>query len=206
MSEDKEMDKQMKIYDYLHGLSNSKQVPYYDTNTNHTEHAFFINKYYNCFEDNYIRTLASKLLSLDKCKQIVLDYELTFFEPIVKEYMSLKQVEFEANKIFTKYHWKVEGDILEDNIWILHTPDNSIKYEINSNEIVYENTIHKKNKDCKELDTYLDKLCNRLNKLAKNIVVEYRFKKSKTNKLIYILFWFADITLVSNVNDNKIGL
>ena len=206
MSDDKEIDKQMKIYDYLHGLSNSKQVPYYDTDTDHKDNAFFINKYYHCFEDNYIKTLASKLLSLDKCKQIVLDYELTYFEPEVKECMSLKQVEIEANKIFTKYHWKVDGDILEDNVWTLHTPNNSIKYDINSNEIVYENTIHKKNKDCKELDEYLDKLCNRLNKLAKNIVVEWRTKKSKTNKLIYVLFWFLDTTMVPNMCDRKIGL
>jgi hypothetical protein len=173
------IEKNMRIYGLLHKLDvhhnfNDKNAHNMALYINDNPHLFYEND-----NNNEIRSLASKCLTIDECKNILLNYELTYYHNNDDKEMTYDDFVKEVSKILKKYQWKAGGFLIEDKKW---------KKEIESNgTILFVNTISEVDIESIETKNYLNKIIKRLNNTSKNMEVDLQFKKNKKDKIFYII-------------------
>lgn len=200
--------KEMSRYNNMHrvrsyghyGLENpnsSKQVQY---NTKLAKH---IHDSYNKMTSNELQSTVLKCLTEKQMKHIILNFELFHHKPESKA-MSLDNFTKEASRYLERYQSKAGGFLLDDISWKIHR-NGSKRYDIEENEVLFENSICKKLIDDPKTRDYLEKLESFLDGLADNITVDLRFKDNREDKLSYVLIWICDKT-AKKTNKPKIGL
>lgn len=195
----------MKQYNLFHQL---EKISNYKNNINQSinsqELAKYIHDNYNKMDEVELKMIALKCMDINDYKRIILSYELRNYKPQQKiSIMSLDKFKTHALKIFSRYQCKAGGFLIEDNEWIVHE-NNSTKYEVEKNELLFENTINIIDENDNESECFLDYLVEQLNSIADNIEVELRQKQNEYSKVISLLLWVTDKNMESD--NNIIGL
>jgi len=173
------MESEMTIYNNLHKLCKKQRF------AKSTALAEYIHDNFDKMNDGEVRRIATKALSIDECKKILLEYELAFHNTPPKKYMSLSDFNIVATKIFNRYHWKAGGFLIEDNKWTCTVEDD---------KLTYVNTMCKIDTTCSENKTYLNNLLKKMRNVAENINVKLLVDHHKKNKLTYLTFVCKDAT------------
>ena len=111
-----------------------------------------------------LKELLLKCFSDNEIKMHLLKYELINkkFE-LICDNLSLIEFEEKALQIIERYHWKAGGWKIEDSEFIIHrfkdlpkglSKDLSKDYDINKNEIIFENTIDRSDLNDEETEFY----------------------------------------------------
>ncbi len=160
--------------------------------------------------DDQKKSLANKIycnlnnenhsLEIDEMKKIVLvcmhpneikskllHFELKYFEE-EKKPMDLEEFKKQTISILQRYQSKAGGFRMEDIDWTLHTSNSDI-YDMEENEILFENSINKCDYLDAETNSFLRLLIKRLSSLTDDIMVELRFVESEEDNLYWILLW-----------------
>jgi len=201
------MEKEMKKYNLLHILE--KQTNYQNNinlkeSQESQELANYIHKNYYKMDEIELKLIALKCIDLNEVKRIILSYELKNYKPEQKNgTMSLNKFKIHAFKLFNRYQCKAGGFYIEDNEWIMHD-NTSVKYEVDNNELLFENTISVVDENDNESEYFLEYLVKRLNLIADNIDVELRQKQNEHSKVINVLLWVTDKNIEST--DCIVGL
>ena len=185
--------KQVYNYNLLHSLE------YYKNYANKKKHntkknknlANYIKNNFTTMDEIELRKMALTCLSVNECKKIVLNHELTYYESNPTNNMTLDAFIKHAYYILNRYQSKAGGFLMEDIEWTLFTNDTT-KYDVHENEILFENTISLCDFEDMETMEFLHKLEKRLGYVAKNIKINLRSHIDEKNKLVYILLWAVD--------------
>lgn len=194
----------MKKYVALHSieyLSNYKNK----TNTKYNNDlAEYIYNNYNTMDNYEMKIISSKCMDINEIKKTILAFEFKNYKPeISADIISLEEFSKKATKIIAKYQGKAGGFLIEDSEWTIHKQD-SIKYEIRENELLFENTLSFFDDEDDETEEFLDCLISRLNTIASNIKVHLKFKEHTYSKVLSILLWITDINM--KVDECIVGL
>ena len=139
---EQQIEQEMKRYSLLHSL---EKITNYQNNvtdnTNSHELAEYIHDNYHKMDEIELKIIALKCMDLNDFKRIILSYELRNFKPNQKiETMTLNKFKTHALKLLNRYQCKAGGFLIEDNEWCVHD-NTSVKYEVEKNELLFENTI-----------------------------------------------------------------
>lgn len=174
-----------------------------ETSFNISDMASHISK--NLYKMDYEekKYLLHMCLSTYNIHNELLKIEFNYLNP-TQETMSMKKFCSCATKMLTRYQHKVGGFLLEDNVWTLYTHVDN-KYNLTSNEFVFENTmpafhIPKRSESLKEdiyllknyceieeTILYLNKLTKLLNKLSNNIKISLKLIDSYRDDIIVVV-------------------
>lgn len=196
----------MDKYIFLHKLEEHKnyQNRLHNDKKKDTELAEFIFTNYNKMDDNELKVIALKCMDLNDVRRTLLSFELNYYSPSKQDKeLTLREFKCEAMQLLNRYQCKGGGFMLEDSEWAVHDC-NSVKYNVEENELLFENTINLVDKNDYETDNYLDLITNRLNLLSNNIEVEIRQKQHDYEKVISILLWATDKNVYAS--DSIVGL
>lgn len=152
---------------------------------------------YQKMNDKDLSEIVIKCLSKKDMKHIILKHELKYYKP--DEVKTFAEFIFNAKEILDRYQHRAGGFLIEDQQWILHTPD-SKKYTLKENEIIFENTISIADVDDEETHKYLKRIVRMLKQLNKNIKVNFSFIKDEPDN-IYIIF-IKCVSKFATLNDN----
>ncbi len=190
---EQEMEQEMKQYSLLHRLERETNYQNNISNdTNSQELAKYIHENYYKMDEVELKVIALKCMDLNEFKRIILSYELKNYKPEQKiKTMSLDKFKTHVLKLLNRYQCKAGGFLIEDNEWSVHD-NTSVKYEVEKNELLFENTISVVDEDDNEADCFLEYLVKRLNLIADNIDVILRQKQNEHSKVISLLLWAID--------------
>lgn len=193
----------MRKYNVRYALESCRDYSI-DTNSNNEEKkllAEYINQNFNNMDENELKILALKCLGENNLKKILLNHELNYFRH-EKKHMTLDQFKNKAQLIFNRYQNKAGGFLLEDIDWVVYD-HTATKYDINGNELLFENAVDVTDDDDTDTDLYLKNIVEMLQSLTSNIEIEIREKYHKKGKLVSYLIWCTDKTIEG---DAKVGL
>lgn len=169
-------------------------------NNNFYDHIF---ENFDKMDEIELRKIVHKFLSYRDIKKIILESE--FFNHRLSDNSSkiidLNEFEKISLKIFNRYKLLFSEFFIEDSEWTLYKESTS-KYTLQSNEILFENTIDLIDIDNEETLNFLDMLIFKFNSISSNIKTKYHIKKDKHAKIAYILVWIID----KNIEVSRIGL
>lgn len=190
-----DMEKEMKKYNLMHILENGKNyanISHSKSKNERQELAEYIHTNYDNMDDIEMKAFVLKCLDMNEIKKILLLFELKNYKnKHISQKMSLSDFKNKAICLFNRYQSKAGGFLIEDTEWIVYD-NTTTKYEINENELLFENTINICDVDNDETIMYLDYMVKRLNSLAKNIYVEWRQRKNDHSKVMSLLIWVTD--------------
>jgi hypothetical protein len=194
----------MKLYDTYHKMDEYNNYGITESFSGDTqkELAEYLFKNYDKMSEYELRKIFIRSFSIKKIRSQLLGVELKNYECIPVE-MNLEIFVKKAQTISRRYQTKAGGYYIEDNDWTVHNND-SRKYNIRVNEIVFENSIDKNYYNSIETQKYLKRLTKRLNCISTNIKVEQRHKNSKHDSITWILIWCKDMNRSNN--EVNIGL
>lgn len=184
---DREIKKVMKQYNNRQKFDSLDEINMKDDDSKKL--AQYIRDNYDTMDENEIRTIAMKCLTLSQCKKLLLSYELVNYDNNSDCKLSIDKFMKQAMKILCRYHFKAGGDLLEDDVWTIHKSD-SKEYAVGANEVVFSNTIDIYDEDDKDLNYYLEQLVDKLKNIATNIKVKLKFKLVR--KVVHIMIWCSD--------------
>ena len=172
------------IYDFEHKLNNYDDMfvgdvqPYY-------EHPKYVHNNLDSMDKEEMIYHVSKILSFNKMKKILLEYELTNYK---LESRNLDLEQFTKIAIGVLHKYGILCSMLEDKWIIITENDVSEDYNVKKNEVLFENTVFKGNvNDSITLD-YLDKLVTRLNSISTRIKSKCVIEKDR-NDIYCVLIW-----------------
>jgi hypothetical protein len=185
---------EMRKYELLHKLE--KYTNYRNSINNKSKNdkrdlANHIFKNYDTMDETEMRIMATKCLDANDFKKTLLLFELKHYKSNVKESITLNDFKIVAFNVFRRYQCKAGGFCIEDNEWTVYD-SKTTKYDVNENEIVFENTINLVDVYDTESDEFLIYLVKRLGSIAKNIKVSLRQKHHKKSKVMTLLIWALD--------------
>lgn len=198
-----EHDDEMKKYELLHKIDyrGNYKPDFIPKNTNDSNLAKYLYDNFDRMDEIEMKKIAMNCLNINDIKRILLNFELNNFkkEP---EQLTLDEFAIEAKKILRRYQSKAGGFLLEDPDWNFYKTSIS-KYDVRSNEVLFENTINMMDFDDTDTEKYLKKIVERLKIIAKNVKVELRYMKERKNKVVYLLIWCKNI---DDKEEPEIGL
>jgi len=162
-----------------------KYAPKKDSSKKVDELANLIHNKLDEMSDEVIMETLIKCISITQAKKMLLTYELDYYEP-KKLDMTLDEFIKKSIRFLNRYQYKVGGDLFDDHEWIIHD-HTSDKYNLNSNEIVIENSICRLDKYDMATAEYIVKLTQILNRLSTNVIVTTRLIVSKRDDLNWIV-------------------
>jgi hypothetical protein len=142
-----------------------------------------------------LNDMLLEVINEKKIRSILLDYELQNYkvEPID---MTIKEFQIKAVEIFNRYHWKAGGFYIEDRQWTIHNYKSTI-HNIRDYELLFENSIDKYDFEDNETQKYLKKILRVLNSLSNNIIVQYDYRLSKNDGIVWLHYWCIDETKIN---------
>lgn len=171
-------------FDYKNNLSNYSNDFRNEKNNNL---ANLINKNFNKLSKEEKNRFLIKCLSEEEVNNLLLKFELENYSPNKSDINSFEEFIKIASKSLNRYQSKAGGFLIEDNEWIIHR-NNSKDYEIENNQVVFENSVSIEN--VKDYDTinYLKKILSLLKRFSDKVIVCEEFIKSKKDGVYWILF------------------
>lgn len=196
-------NEELKIYNVIYDMD--RHGNYYPLPQSYNEQtktmAKFIHDNYDKFTDDELKIHAMKCIMSNDARRILLDHEFYNyeFENDTKETMSLQQVKKYIGKFFYKYQSKAGGFYIEDSVWSYY--DNKINDKIPEYKIMFENTVDKI--DFVEIETtsYIERLDEIFNVIAKNIKCTITINKLEGEGIISVQIWLKDKNLKPVKND-----
>ena len=148
-----------------------------------------------------MKKLAMNCLGINDIKRILLNFELNNCKEEPTR-MSLEEFSPIAKNLLRRYQSKAGGFLLEDQQWNFYDKS-TVKYNVRSNEVLFENTININDFDDEDTEFFLNKLVDRLKMVATNIKIDLRYMKEKKNKIVYLLIWCKN---TDDTSEPEIGL
>lgn len=145
----------------------------------------YIHKYFDMMNEQELLMIATKCISKNKLKQILLQYELKNWIPLKKK-MTINEFAKIAQKLLHRYQSRAGGFMIEDREWTLHK-HGSNKYNLRKNEILFENTLSDDYRTDKETREYLFDIILLLNKLSDNITVSLHNMVSERDTIQWLM-------------------
>lgn len=175
-----------------YGLDNGNS----SNNDKHIMAQYIKNNFDKMNSDNMKNTLI-KIINDKRTKNILLEYELKYLK-LQPQNMTLDEFETAAQKILERYQCKAGGFYIEDRIWTVHKID-STKHDVKENELLFENSVDKYDFDDNDTQKYLKRIVKKLDSLSNDIKIDYNYKSSKDDGIIWLFIW---CTHIENDNDN----
>ena len=188
----------MQTYNALHKLEANGIYSYDKPHSDgDPKLAKYIHTNYNTMDETEIKNIAIQCMDINDAKHILLDYELTHYKDTPK-IMTLDEFSKTALTILNRFQGKAGGFLIEDLQWTLYTTTTK-KYEIHSNEILFENTLNICDYDDHETECFLNKIVRRLGSITSNITIDLRFHKDVKKKIVYVLIWAIDESIKDDI-------
>ena len=174
--------KDMKMYNIQHKLNkidntfNKKKEYIVDDTINNI----------NRMDKKDMDKLLNKCLSYNQTRTLLLKYEMKNRKSI-KNFDTLDNVIKYISNLLHRYHHRAGGFLLEDDTWTVHK-SLSKKYNINSNQVYFENSVPKEYVHDNDTIEYIRDIYNMLNNINENLKVKYELKNSRHDNIIWVIF------------------
>ena len=196
-----DLQKEMKVYDFMHRLESSKNYLFPDDEKPKEERqelAEFIHNNLYKLDEIELKNIVLKCMTSKDIIKYLLSYELKNYNIKCVEQMSLDEFLPIALSYLNRYQWKAGGFFIEDDQWTVYRHgDYDMNTDVKENEILFENTIYFTYSHDHDTAFYLDNLIDILNSIASNIDVEIR--ENREGKIVHLLIWATDKNL--NIDD-----
>ena len=165
------IEKELQLLNFIHSLNNRLSNYNSDDDITNTIHSNL-----DKMDTEEMKYFISKILSYNQLKMILLDYDLAEYKMTPKE---LNLEDFTKIAIETLNRYETLNNSLEDSWTVIRNTDDSPEYNVKKGELLFENTLYKKNEyDVQTID-YLEKITDRLNMISTKIKAEFKVCKNK---------------------------
>jgi hypothetical protein len=151
-----------------------------------------INNKLACMNYSEKMNIYKRLLDETKLNKKLLNFELENLVPDkindFTDYIS------QVNKYLIRYTGKAGGYLFEDDDWNIHDNE-SKKYELSPNEIIFDNNINISHKTDLETFRFMKKIINLLNKCSTDYKASYKYMNDPKDNIIWIIIKLVNNTL-----------
>lgn len=182
---------EMILYNEQHKADKLKNYNYFQPPKNSSEIALHILNNFDKMTEQEMKEMASKCLSLEQAKSILLSFEMEYYVQKPVPQLSLDEFTKICLSKLNRYHWKAGGFFFEDYEWGVYRYGSS-KYCVEENEVLFENTVDVSDILDSNTEKYIMNLERILSSIAETITIDIRKKDNIKGKTIYILIWCTD--------------
>jgi hypothetical protein len=148
-----------------------------------------IRKYFNSLNVDEMIKMVNMHTTEKEYKRKLLAYELQYYREKPCN-LTMKQFIIKATTILSRYQSKAGGSMIEDLDWtMLVAENNTDEYSVSKNEIMFENSICRCDKDDSETNQFITLIVEQLNSVATNASVHVTFDDDDNNGLVWINVW-----------------
>lgn len=199
----------IKKYNTLHQIYAYKNYDNFNvakkkmSSTYETELANYLHDNYDYMSKEEMCHMLIKCLNIIQVKKLLLEFEFYNYRPTPVAYMSFSEYIPICRKLLVRYQSKAAGFDLDDTEWRLYTHDVKNDYDLDSNEIIFENTINYKDNDKDENIGFFVRLENILDNIAENMDVKVTYLETdKDDKIYVVIINVRDLTMKMTQNNS----
>lgn len=135
--------------------------------------------------------ILKKILTDEKINRELLKYELKNYIP-EKKVKNYKQLIITIREILNRYHKKAGGNLLEDDEWVLHQKGSN-KYDLRTNEAIFENSIHDSNRDCPKTRNFIYEIVKILEKMSDKHKIKFKYLPDPSERIYWVIIKVSPI-------------